>query len=231
VIYPQKWNKYAYVRNNPLAMIDPDGKDDFYVFRPMAGNTRWDAQESAKWAAVQAEAPAHGNNVVIFNGGDANAARYVAALHTEGANVVETGHTVDPASPPPNAGVLLGDNFGVGDPSVVGSTLSFNGLPGYPLLSVPTVEADTVALFGCNTNDLAGQYSNATFTGVSSLVDMSAADVGALAYTAALVNGGTVNAAAAAAQAAMVLPTQQQNGRSDSNNQFVNPSVTVTPPK
>jgi RHS repeat-associated protein len=232
LIYPQKWNKYAYVRNNPMATIDPDGKDDFYVFRPMAGNTRWDAQENAKWTAVQTEAPAHGNNVVIFNGADANAVRYIAALHTEGANVVETGHTVDPASPPPNAGgVLLGDNFGVGDPSTVGSTLSFNGLPGYPLLSVPTVEADTVALFGCYTSDLAGQYSNATFTSVSPLVDMSAADVGALAYTATLVNGGTVDAAVAAAQAAMVLPTQQQNSRSDPNNQFVYPSVTVTPPK
>ena len=28
---PQKWNKYAYVINNPLANFDPDGMDDFRV--------------------------------------------------------------------------------------------------------------------------------------------------------------------------------------------------------
>jgi RHS repeat-associated protein len=32
--FPQKWNKYAYVQNNPLGRIDPDGLDDYVVFRP-----------------------------------------------------------------------------------------------------------------------------------------------------------------------------------------------------
>ena len=28
---PQKWNKYAYVLNNPLAMFDPDGKEELTI--------------------------------------------------------------------------------------------------------------------------------------------------------------------------------------------------------
>ncbi len=28
--YPQKWNGYAYVRNNPLARFDPDGLHDHH---------------------------------------------------------------------------------------------------------------------------------------------------------------------------------------------------------
>jgi RHS repeat-associated protein len=33
---PQKWNAYAYVINNPLSNIDPDGKEDVsvYVYKP-----------------------------------------------------------------------------------------------------------------------------------------------------------------------------------------------------
>jgi RHS repeat-associated protein len=27
---PQRWNRYAYVRNNPLRMVDPSGKDDVF---------------------------------------------------------------------------------------------------------------------------------------------------------------------------------------------------------
>jgi RHS repeat-associated protein len=31
ILYPQKWNKYVYVQNNPLVRIDPDGMDDHHI--------------------------------------------------------------------------------------------------------------------------------------------------------------------------------------------------------
>jgi uncharacterized protein RhaS with RHS repeats len=33
---PQTWNKYTYVRNNPLIAIDPDGRDTYLVNRQLA---------------------------------------------------------------------------------------------------------------------------------------------------------------------------------------------------
>jgi RHS repeat-associated protein len=40
VMNPQKWNKYAYTLNNPLALVDPDGKEEvtiqFRAFIPQA---------------------------------------------------------------------------------------------------------------------------------------------------------------------------------------------------
>jgi RHS repeat-associated protein len=34
LVNPQKWNKYAYVLNNPLALVDPDGKEEMtFVYR------------------------------------------------------------------------------------------------------------------------------------------------------------------------------------------------------
>lgn len=36
---PQRWNRYAYVINNPLARIDPDGNADFASFDSFRNST------------------------------------------------------------------------------------------------------------------------------------------------------------------------------------------------
>jgi RHS repeat-associated protein len=48
LLNPQKWNKYAYVLNNPLSMIDPDGMEELwiqyraYIPQPTVGSVRGD---------------------------------------------------------------------------------------------------------------------------------------------------------------------------------------------
>jgi RHS repeat-associated protein len=55
---PQKWNRYAYVRNNPLRYVDPDGQDDADP-NQQAGRTSSpssNAEEAAKKLAAAQEA-------------------------------------------------------------------------------------------------------------------------------------------------------------------------------
>jgi hypothetical protein len=62
---PQKWNRYAYVLNNPLIMIDPDGLAEIYVFRPEARSL------NASWRKAARDAEANGNHMHFFNGAKA----------------------------------------------------------------------------------------------------------------------------------------------------------------
>ena len=45
---PQKWNKYAYVIDDPLMRLNPDGMDDYVVFRTVTSGT-----DTAAWAAAE----------------------------------------------------------------------------------------------------------------------------------------------------------------------------------
>ena len=215
IMYPQKWNKYAYVRNNPLAMVDPDGADDFFVFLPLANNV------SSQWAAIRAEAPKYGNTVTIYPGAKATTGNYESALQTPGAHVIDAGHTVDDNTGHA-VGVLLGNNQGVGDPTI--TTLPLNGQAGGPLVPVGNVQAADVAVFGCNSTDLQGQYSGTTFTGTQPTTNTQAEDAGARTFTDTLVRGGTVDQASGAAQQSMQNTTDQANA---------NPSkpMTYSPPQ
>lgn len=44
---PQSWNRYLYVLNNPLILVDPDGKNWFYVTRD--GKHYWEWYKGDKW--------------------------------------------------------------------------------------------------------------------------------------------------------------------------------------
>ena len=216
---PQKWNKYAYVQNNPIIRVDPDGMDDFFVFRPLAKGT------SPAWKAIQAEAPKHGNTVTIYSGAAATADRYLAAVQTPGAHVVDTGHTIE-NNASQAVGVLLSNNKGVGDPAV--TTLPVNGQPGGPLVPVTSVQAADVAVIGCNSTNLAPQYSSTTFTGTQPTTNSAAEDAGAAAYTDTMARGGTVDQAAGAAQSAMQTTTDKANANPDRAMTYSKPQVCTT---
>jgi RHS repeat-associated protein len=219
VVYPQKWNKYAYVQNNPLALVDPDGADDFFVFRPTA------SENGAAWNAIRAEAPKYGNTVTIYNGKDATAARFENALHSEGAHVIDSGHTVDDNTGQAR-GVLLGDNRGVGDPSM--TTLPSGGQPGGPMQAPGDVQAADVAVFGCSSTNLAPLFTTTTFTGTQPTTNTEAEDAGARTYTETMVRGGTVNQAAGAAQGTMQTTTNQANQNPNKPMTYSKPQVCTT---
>jgi hypothetical protein len=73
-MFPQRWNKYSYVQNDPLGSIDPDGLEDYKVFlaAPQAGGN-WD-----KAAAI---AKANGHTLQVFKGKDASIANPALIPH------------------------------------------------------------------------------------------------------------------------------------------------------
>jgi RHS repeat-associated protein len=93
---PQRWNRYAYVRNNPLRYTDPDGREIFSPF--------------------QAARPSDFAGVASFLSGVAKSvANVVIALNSPGDNVrpeVEAGRYFQPANTAESVGMAVGD-FGL----------------------------------------------------------------------------------------------------------------------
>jgi hypothetical protein len=179
---PQKWNKYAYVINNPLMRFDPDGMDDYVVFRTVTSGTN-----GAAWAAAgasitsQRDSKGRLNTFHMMEGDAATVSAYRKALGTADTHVIFVGHSAedDPHSPHPNAlGVQLnnGDSEGKNGSNEMRMTTSPSANPGEPdnvnlsiasTLSDP-IAASSVALFSCNSVQLGSQYDGTDFTGVQS---------------------------------------------------------------
>ena len=52
---PQKWNRYAYGRNNPLRYVDPDGRDDRGVMERDFAQARARLGPSSEWSQLTPE--------------------------------------------------------------------------------------------------------------------------------------------------------------------------------
>jgi RHS repeat-associated protein len=238
LLLPQRWNKYAYVQNNPVGNIDPDGLEDYYVFRPLA------SENGAAWNKIQADAAKHGNTVKMFNGDKATVQNYTNALHTPGAHVIDTGHTVetkDPSGKIVAGSVHLSDGnvgkIGTGE-TVMEVTSNGGSFTFIDPLAVGNVRASTVGVFGCNSVDLQPQYSNTSFTGIDSGADkgtsIQSLDDAAAAYTNTLVTGGSLNAATDAATKALPAHNQvwkDENDHSKGDRSAQDGDKTVTTPK
>src|SRR5208282_3862598 len=139
-------------------------------------------------------------------------------------HVVFEGHTVEYASQTPPAritggSVLLSGNAAVG----IATPDKGTAVP------VPAVNASTVAVFGCNSADLANQYSSTIFTGTKPETNTRAEDSGAAAYTDVMVRGGSTDDATTAAAKAMTSTTTQANTAPENqNHQYVQPQVCTT---
>lgn len=223
VANPQKCNMYAYVLNNPLIMVDPNGEAEYHAFRTLVVNGVETIKESSPgWKAIQAytNRPGSPDKMTIYNGSEATAANYTKALQTEGAIVIFVGHTAEFAG---NNGieagsVLMTDNVGVGTSPPEGGTL----------VPVPGMAAGNVGLFACNSDDLASQYKGTTFTATGPTTNSKAQDSGAAAYADQLTRGGDVGQAATAAKTAMVRVTKQVNSLPQTTQKYETPRVCTT---
>jgi RHS repeat-associated protein len=207
LLNPQKLNKYSYVLNNPLALIDPDGLEEFRVFvRFNPGDPA--PKNSPNWSAIQTNAQQHGNTVKVFQGDAATSQNYQSSLSSAGTTVF-IGHTqlVDNGGGPKVAAVSLSDKE-VGQPATKASEIGAGrvadppaGLIGALPTNIPAempanVNGGTIAIFGCDSTGLASQYPGAgTFVGV----DTMASTDGLLNADGAFVNsaasGNTVDRA------------------------------------
>jgi RHS repeat-associated protein len=156
---PQKWNRYAYVLNNPLIMIDPDGLAEWYVFRPLipAGS-----KMSPQWQKAINAANKRGDNVHMMLGKDANVKNYEQALKTPGAYVEAITH----ASP---GGITLSDGSSQGSYGSTSSSMTQSGNSITATVNGTSdvqITAQEVAVVGCQSSSLDYQYSDTTFVGV-----------------------------------------------------------------
>jgi RHS repeat-associated protein len=162
---PQKWNKYAYVQNNPLASVDPNGLDDYKVFIVGPGI-------GGNWSQAQAAAETNGHTFTIYRGADASIQNFNRALGDPNARVVQVGHTSHEANSSVANAAVLANGRSAGQNSVQ-QVQTPTGTPGavnvteQPLPQT-TINANTVAIFGCNSWDLASQYSSTNFVGLNS---------------------------------------------------------------
>jgi RHS repeat-associated protein len=198
---PQRWNRYAYVINNPLVLVDPNGLWDIYVFRPEAKN-------NAGWGGVIRDAKANGNTIHMFNASSnpaATRAAYLDALKNGDAKIVFVGHTIDvqplDGSRAQARSLMFEGNEGVGTAHTYANGIGGDFAPFSP--TPASIGAESVGAFACNSQDLASQYTSTDFTGLSGIVMPPAADAGAAAYADVLAKDGTVPDADAAAQKKM----------------------------
>jgi len=217
---PQRWNRYAYVINNPLVLVDPNGLWDIYVFRPEAKTN------GAAWNRAAQDAKANGNTMHILNGSAATRGAYMDALKNGDAKIIFVGHTVDVAGDTRNIAksVQLTGNEAVGTAATYKNGIDSSGGMGDRSSTPSSIDAQSVAAFACNSQDLASQYTSTDFTGLQGNVLAPVADAGAAAFGDVLARDGTVPAAGSSAQGTM---NQEQTQWNDAQGKDPGPAPKV----
>ena len=154
---PQRWNRYAYVINNPLVLFDPNGLADFYVFLNYLSMP--DSQEtiqwlnknnlSPDWSAIAKQAEAYGNHVHYFSFGLASPdALQAAADQGQITMIVGHAHVTDIGMGPHADGIIMGDGLVVGNDALLKQEMAVGGI--WP--SSITANGGTFAFMGCDTS-------------------------------------------------------------------------------
>jgi RHS repeat-associated protein len=145
VRFPQKWNRYAFVQNNPLSRIDPDGLDDYKVFIA--------APEAAggDWAHAEQAASANGHTLQLFRDDKATLENYNKALADPNSRVVFMGHSTHAEEGTNGVQLVNGISAGTASQTTDQATST--------TYTDVTIRANTVALFACDTTAIMGQYA------------------------------------------------------------------------
>jgi RHS repeat-associated protein len=200
---PQKWNKYAYVQNNPQLRVDLDGLDDYVVFRLASDFRGGDAvvgTHAQTWKAVektitsQKDSKGNPNTFHMVEGAQATVEAFNKALATPDTHVIFVGHATETNEGTTN-GIRLYDGNSYGnqgsqtdtfstseDSTISQERLNYND-PG-------PINASSVDLFACGTESLTSQYDNTDFAGVQSGPGGTMTDTLDLAAAAFVLAGG-----------------------------------------
>jgi RHS repeat-associated protein len=177
VVNPQRWNRYTYVVNNPLALYDPDGQDDqgkgggkvidiFLWYDNHAnpkGEDRMTREQSRELSNLQREAKRRDIQVNVHERFDADADSAARAVATPGAIVIFGVHSArDQAT-----GETMGPNTSTG---VLGRAGIINTDENGRYVVTPTAptQADLVVVMECDSS-----YTRDAFAGAGNYIGVN----------------------------------------------------------
>lgn len=225
VVNPQRWNRYAYVVNNPLALYDPDGQDDegqgggkiIDVFIAMPPNGQQDYRTvngrpagnypPPDWGKLQENAAKAGYTVNVHQLSESTPEAVANSFKNAELTVI-VGHGIDLDPQNPNkftadAAAISGGLVSVGG---IQPATAQGGLMIATGEATPVSGTGVVGLFTCNSTDvLSSGFPNQTVVsndgGSDGLTTVGTLQQSAFGFVGTYVDtGGNVNAAAATGQ-------------------------------
>ena len=177
VVNPQRWNRYAYVVNNPLALYDPDGQDDqgkggskvidiFLWYDKVAnpkGEDRMTNEQTRQLSELRRQATAKNIQINVHEKYDADADSAARAAATPGAIVIFGVHTArDQATQE-----TIGPNTMTGP---LGRAGIINTDENGRYVATPTepTRADLVVVMGCDSS-----YTRDAFAGAANYIGVN----------------------------------------------------------
>ncbi|OLE52997.1 MAG: hypothetical protein AUG51_15170 [Acidobacteria bacterium 13_1_20CM_3_53_8] len=226
---PQRWNLYIYVIDNPLAMIDPDGRDpvgkgggriiDIYITI-----THDDRQINGKqykppdWRSLIQRGLDRGNIVHLYyargEGQDSiTTDKVVNSISSPGRYVIVAGHSISNEEPAPGGrlkgvGIWTADG-NIGRDGVTRFTQNDDGSIRREMEPLPTFNARAIIFSGCSIDDAIPAFSQHMAHGSTLIYNNGGDDGIAATYTSeragfaaaeVIVNNGTPEEAALAMQ-------------------------------
>jgi RHS repeat-associated protein len=232
-VNPQRWNLYIYVINNPLSLIDPDGKKPKKVIDIFITYEQKSKEGREQWKKLQKDAKKNGVTVNIYRIDDktATAAKFIESIKTPGRTTILVGHSMLDEQSTEREGRAVGKGLEFHDSAIVQAGYvgerggKWRGLGGV------NVQADVIAIFACDfgrtfsglrsSNKTAFVYTNGGKDGESGTDSQNQA---ALRFATAIANGGSAEQARGAAREGFNTFRQQTDDDDDIEKVVMQPT-------